>query len=146
MKNTFYPQNRQPFRRMDRCARSSDRRGAVMIAVLVCLGVAMSLLTVMASRMMLTHRQIRRQAVNNQAQLLCQAGIDRAKKNLQDDSSKDSYNGETWRIPADELGDRGAAEVTIAVERGMTATITARFPLDDQMETKFQRTITIDGE
>ena len=124
--------------------RKEPRRGATLIAVLVCLGVAAMLLTTMASRMMLTHRQIQRQVAFDQTYWLCESGVDRA---LQQMDINADYFGETWQVPSSELGDRGDAEIRITVQPTddgqRTVTVVARFPLNNQLQMQSIKKTTI---
>ena len=80
-------------------------RAMISVAVLVCLLVIMlicaSLLRLVQSRRAL----IRNEERKLQADWLVESGLDRAAARLGDDPS---YRGETWTIPADELGGQGA--------------------------------------
>jgi type II secretory pathway component PulK len=108
------------------------RRGVVVVAAVVAFAIAATFLfyllknTLDQQRQMLTHRQ------EIQADWLAAAGIDRALAKLK---QSPDYNGETWRVPADELSDTAAAEVVIQIEdsnlfnqRKITAQ--ANYPLD----------------
>lgn len=104
----------------------------VVVAAVVAFAIAATFLfylmknTLDQQRQMLTHRQ------EIQADWLAAAGIDRALAKLK---QSPDYNGETWRVPADELSDTAAAEVVIQIEdsnlfnqRKITAQ--ANYPLD----------------
>lgn len=92
---------------------TSARRGAALVMAVVALTVCSVLLfyllkgTLDTQRQMLTHRH------EVQADWLATAAIDRARATLRQSSN---YTGETWQIPADQLGDTAAAEVIIKVE------------------------------
>lgn len=121
-----------------------QRRGAVLIAVVACLAVALALLTAMVSSAMLTHRQIRRQAIADQSHYLCQAATARAMQQLKTNSD---FERDEWNIPAAELGGQGDAKVTVVTlttdDGRRTFKIVARFPLSSTLETETTRIITI---
>jgi hypothetical protein len=61
----------------------------------------------------LERRQLRSQQRRLQAELLADAGLERAAAQL---IANPEYTGETWQIGADELAGSGSAVVTIRVE------------------------------
>lgn len=126
-------------------ASRNERRGAVLVAVVVCLAVALAMITAMAACMMLTQRQVRRQAVADQSHFLCEAAAERAFEKIKDDPK---FEDDVWEIPASELGDRGAAKVTVHVESApdgkRTLEIATHFPVGSNLEMETTRTITIE--
>lgn len=122
-----------------------DRRGAVLVAVLVCLAVALAMITAMAACMMLTEKQVRRQAVADQSHFLCEAATVRAFQKLKDDPD---FQDDVWEVPASELGDHGAAKVTVHVASTpngkRSLEIATQFPLGSNLEMETTRTITIE--
>lgn len=117
----------------------SSRRGTLLLAVLVCLIVATSLLTAMVQSALASRRQVRSLARLAQVELLLQSGFDRAVAQMTADSA---YRGETWRLPAELLAPvslgavspgnssspggasgAGGAEVTIQIEPSPAAEI-----------------------
>ncbi|MHB1036495.1 MAG: hypothetical protein ACYC35_17490 [Pirellulales bacterium] len=93
--------------------RSGRRRGAVMVAVLVCLAVAgvvyVALLqTVATERRAMVARQERLQAV-----WLADSGTARAVAQL---ALSPDYKGETWKLSAENLGAPDGAAVTIEIQ------------------------------
>jgi type II secretory pathway pseudopilin PulG len=100
----------------ERCGRAmirKRRRGLVSVAVLIALFViglvCASLLRVALSRRSEVGREERRL----QAGWLAESGMDRAVARL---LASGDYAGETWEVPAGDLGGRGAATVAIRVE------------------------------
>ncbi len=94
-------------------SRLRDRRGAIVLIVMICL-LVIAMIGASMAKVALAHRkQIRHEQIHRQARWLAEAGIERAAAKLQDDSG---YEGETWSIDAVELAERGAADVTIRVE------------------------------
>src|SRR5688500_11477960 len=79
---------------------NGNRRGAVLVAVLVVMMVASLLLGAMLRTNRDEHRLLRIYQQRLQAQELAQAGLERAAARLAGD---DAYAGEIWQIPAAEL-------------------------------------------
>ena len=98
---------------MSRIRRNIDRRAVVLLSVLVCLGVAMMLFLAWLKTAALERGQLRAQQDRVQAEILADAGLDRAGAQLH---AASDYSGETWQIGADSFAGRGAASVTIRVE------------------------------
>ncbi len=91
---------------------SLPRRGAALLIVitlllLVGVGIGLALRTNIAARL-----EARRAAAGIQAEYLARAGFDLAATRLQ---TAPAYTGETWRIPAEQLTGRDAAQVVIEV-------------------------------
>ena len=90
------------------------RRGLVSVAVLVALFVigliCAGLLKVAFARRVEVAMEERRL----QAGWLAESGVDRALARL---NTSGDYTGETWELPAEDLGGRGAATVAIQVEK-----------------------------
>ena len=100
----------------------SNRRGTLLLAVLVCLMVATSLLTAIVQSALTSRRHVRSLARLAQVELLLQSGLDRAQSQL---ALQPEYLGETWRIEAEAFtgsaeADRttamGGAEITIRID------------------------------
>ncbi|HEY6565741.1 MAG TPA: hypothetical protein VIY86_14730, partial [Pirellulaceae bacterium] len=116
------------------------RQASVLVAVMVCLALITALIGAMAQRAILAARQcqFRQRAV--QTRWLVEAGLERAVFQIQHDRA---YAGETWQIPAAELGGPHTAEVSISfmtTESPATITVRARYPSEDP--TAVQRTET----
>lgn len=115
----------------------SRRRGGALIIALVLLTVA-SLLGVVVVRSVIAHaRQLQRTPWRLQAEALVEAGLNRAAVQL---ATAPNYAGETWLIPAADLGDRFAARVEI---RGDAAglTVTVLYPDRDADRVQVTRTL-----
>lgn len=91
---------------------AAQRRGAVSIWAIVCLvfvtavGATLGRMALMGSRHVVQERR------HSQAEWLAQSGWSLAVAQLQRDAA---YKGETWEIPAAELGGADAGRVTIEV-------------------------------
>ncbi len=92
-----------------------QRRGAVLIVSLVCLVIVMALVSTMLVGAMRSSRQLRVERDLVQCELLLQAGLDRAARDLAANPAR--YSGETLDIPASEIGGSAAGRVTIEVTR-----------------------------
>lgn len=131
----------------------TSRRGTLLLAVLVCLIVATSLLTAMVQSALASRRQVRSLARLAQVELLLQSGFDRAVAQITADSE---YRGETWRLPAVSLAAEslaaaspgaaspgvggspsgaGGAEVTIQIEPSPAAEIASTDGAPSQVAT-----------
>ena len=89
---------------------NNDRRAVVLMSVLVCMAVAMVLFLAWLKTAAMERRQLIAQQDRVQAELLADAGLDRAAAQLQ---STSDYSGEIWQIGAETFAGRGAATVTI---------------------------------
>jgi len=120
----------------------SRRSGLVSVAVLVALFViglvCAGLLKVAFARRAEVGMEERRL----QAGLLADSGVDRAVVRLQ--ASVD-YGGETWEVPAEDLGGRGAATVAIQVEKiadrpeGRRVRVRADYPIGSSLRCRQSR-------
>jgi hypothetical protein len=90
-----------------------NRRGLVLTAALVCLVVSMAIIGTMLKAALTARRQLHTERDVRQAELLLQAGFDRAASKLAADST---FNGDTWELTADEIIGRGTARVTTKIE------------------------------
>jgi Tfp pilus assembly protein PilX len=122
---------------------SRERRGAVIVASLVCMLVVMAILGAMLRGTLRNFRQMRSERDLRQAELLLEAGSQRAAHKLAADSN---YRGETWNLPADAIAGAGEGRVTIEVTptAGTTpsnAKIVAEYPLGGQ--TSIRRSLVV---
>ncbi len=96
-----------------RAMRRTVRRGAVMIAAVVCVAVAAAVF-VSALKIASAQRQrMETELWQLQAAWLAESGLDRAAQRL---AAKPEFTGETWSISAERLGGPYAAVVRIRVE------------------------------
>ena len=91
----------------------SRRRGAVLVMVLVCMMVALVILTSLVKLAAAGRRMTDRQAWQVQASWLAESGLERAAWRLAADAD---YAGETWTLSADQMAAADAAVVRIEVE------------------------------
>lgn len=92
---------------------NSRRRGAVLVMVLVCMMVALVILTSLVKLAAAGRRMTDRQAWQVQATWLAESGLERAAWRLAADAN---YKGETWTLSADQMAAADAAVVRIEVE------------------------------
>src|SRR4051812_24270557 len=90
------------------------RRGAVTVFVLICLIVITIISGVLLRIGLFERRRIRAEERRLQAEWLVESGLERGARRLA--GSRGEYRGETWDIPASELGGQDPARVTITVE------------------------------
>src|SRR5436305_5654399 len=91
---------------------SSDRRGTVLIAALVCLSIVLAMLGSMLLSALRRGREMHAERDRRQCELLLQAGVDRAAYRLTKESS---YRGETWTLEPSEITGQSAGLVTIQI-------------------------------
>jgi type II secretory pathway component PulK len=90
----------------------SNRRGVVLMLLIVALAVACMLAVELAQSIALRGRAQQTNERHAQAAAIAHAAVERAAARLYDDSA---YTGETWNVSADDLGGKAAARVTIEV-------------------------------
>ena len=94
-----------------------DRDGSVVVVVLVCL-MALAMIGAASLRVALDERRvIRADEGRLQAEWLMRSGLERAVFRL---AEEDTYEGETWEIPADAASGRAPAVVRIVVAKDDT--------------------------
>ena len=87
--------------------------GIVLVAVLVALTVASVVFGSLLAAGTQQRRYLRQQQTRLQATVLAESGVERAAARLVSDAE---YAGETWRVPAEEIGGKHAGRVEILVE------------------------------
>jgi len=120
---------------------SRERRGTVIVAALVCMLVVMAILGAMLRGTLRNFRQMRNERNLRQAELLLEAGSQRAAYKLAADTN---YHGETWNLLTEALAGAGEGRVTIeimpAAQAGLrNAKVLAEYPLGGQ--TSIRRSI-----
>jgi Tfp pilus assembly protein PilV len=120
------------------CRRRSGMAVLIVLVILLVFGVAMSLAmqTNLAAR-----AEARRAAARLQAEYLATAGLELAQSRLNGDAD---YAGETWQVPAEEIGGSDRAEVRIEIAsvaeqpEQRRVTVLAVYPLDDDVARRHQ--------
>jgi type II secretory pathway component PulK len=119
----------------------------VIIVFLVCLAVAAAMIAATARIALTAHRATQTASWNEQARLLAESGVERAAAKLAADAA---YAGETWTIPAAELGGQDGGVVRIQVkpaadnEKRRTLSIQADFPEDPVNYARQEKEINLD--
>jgi len=136
---------RQPFQGSSRQRSRRQRRGAVIIAALVCLVIVVAMLGVMLRAALLAQRQLHVERDRRQCELLLEAGLDRAARDL---AQQADYRGEIWKLPASEVLGTAAGQVTIAVahpadRQPLQISVTAEYPLGSEHSIRRSRTILV---
>ena len=93
--------------------RSVARRGAVLVAAMVCVLILALMSAALLRTVSLAREQSRAEARRIQAECLADAGVERTVARLR---SEPKFEGETWDIQADELQATASATVAIHVE------------------------------
>jgi Tfp pilus assembly protein PilX len=91
---------------------SAKRRGGILVLALICLVLAAALIGTVLRQVQLQRRQIAQHDRRLQAEWLAESGLERAAARLRADPA---YAGETWSVPASELGGTDAGEVIVHV-------------------------------
>ena len=73
----------------------SRSRGSILICVLVCLGIAASIMLVSVRSSLRVRRQMRNETQLEQTRWLLEAGVKRGASRLREDPA---YRGETWQV------------------------------------------------
>jgi len=92
--------------------RRRARSAATLLLVVISLIVITLIYGAMLRRLAIGNRQIKQRARKSQATVLADSAIERAVFALRSDSD---YRQETWKVSAEELGGRFAAQVEIEV-------------------------------
>jgi hypothetical protein len=125
------------------------RHGMVLIMMLVCLAIASVLLIVGVKLAVTSHSVTRNFGWMAQSQLLVESGLQRAAAQLASDAD---YSGETWKIPAADLGGSDAGLVKIEVKtvadksNRRLVNVEADFPDDPQDRVRYQKELTLEIE
>jgi hypothetical protein len=115
------------------------------VAALVCLVVVMGILGSMLKGTLLAHRQLHSERDLRQTELLLQAGSERARFRL---ANETNYRGETWNLPSDAIANNAQGRVTIEVSPGngqatRKVQIAAEYPLGAETSIRRSRTFQI---
>ncbi len=122
------------------------RKGSVLVIVLISLLVATMLGASLIRTVLIRHRQMHVLACQQQALWLAEAGVQRAFREL---AKTPDYDGETWEVPPDALGEGNEGEVTIDVLKtedvpeGRLVRVRVQFDTGATTPTGFQREVTL---
>ena len=130
-----------------RAPSGTRRRGAVLMTVMVCLALALAI-GAAALRAGVARRGVAKGEERRlQAAWLAESGLERASARL---AEAPDYDGETWEVPADDLGGRDAGAVLIRVEpaegqpRRRLVRVRADYPTDPSRRARVSKSATID--
>jgi len=134
MKSQLHPQLDRP-----------HRRGAVLVAALVCLLIVMAMLSSMLQGALRARRQLHVERDLRQTELLLQAGVERAVFRLAGESG---YRGETWTLPADAIVGSEAGRVSVEITRSAAeepwqVRVVAEYPVGRETSIRRSRTFTV---
>lgn len=125
----------------------ADRRGLVLLVVMVCL-LIISVAGGSALKIALTQRrQMQREQLRCQAEWLADAAVSRGAARLQNDPA---YEGEAWKVSAAQLGTGHAAAVDIRVAATDEAShrrevsVVVDYPDQTDQRARASRTISVD--
>ncbi len=93
--------------------RTSRRRGAALLAAIVCVSIAAAVMIGIAHVATQAYREVGLEQCRLQAGWILESGVDRAAAQLAADGD---YAGEIWSLPPEEVGGRYDGEVRIHVE------------------------------
>lgn len=125
--------------------RVPSRRGAILVVALVCLVIVMALVGVLLQGTLRARRQLHAERDRRQAELLLQAGLDRAALRA---AGQADYSGESWELPAESIAGSGAGLVTIEAARQAESAlwkihVVAEYPAGSELSIRRSRTILV---
>lgn len=123
--------------------RRSKRAGYLLVVVLACLSLVMALTIAALQTALRMRREVRKQHLVSQTNLLCETGLARAAHRQLDPN----YSGETWLPPIPEFPGKQAEVRIVLLERGPTRTTVQVTAVLEDMQTKnnrVQRSLTTD--
>jgi hypothetical protein len=119
----------------------------MIVPVLVCFVLILMISAALLRRVEAERGLSRQEQRRLQAEWLAEAGLDRAAARL---SQKREYSGETWEVPAEELGGYEAGRVSITVEAPKGApsrravTVVADYPVAVEHRARERRALLIE--
>jgi type II secretory pathway component PulK len=123
----------------------NQRRGVVMIVVIVCVVVATVICGLLLKMAVLGRETADAQHRSEQARWLAEAGIERAAARLAADAR---YSGETWTLPPAELPRGGQVRIAVETPPGTPARrlvrVVAQYPDDPRYGCRCQKEIMVD--
>jgi type II secretory pathway pseudopilin PulG len=128
----------------NRSVHESRRRGLVSVAVLIGL-IIIGLICAGLLKVAFARRsEVALEERRLQAEWLAESGLERASSRL---ATSGDYSGETWEIPSEDLGGRGAAKVVIEISRiadqadHRKVRVQADYPSESSLRTRQSREI-----
>ncbi|HEY2415535.1 MAG TPA: hypothetical protein VGI40_25055 [Pirellulaceae bacterium] len=125
--------------------RQRHRQGAILIVALVCLAIVMALIGGMLLCALRSTRQLRSERDLRQCELLLAAGIARATHQF---ATASDYRGETWQLPAEQVSNNAAGEVTIRLNPDAASNqpqieVIAEYPAGSETSVRRSQTIPV---
>lgn len=111
------------------------RNGYMLVAVFACLSLVMALTIAAVQTALLMRREVRKQHIVSQANLLCEAGFTRASNRRQDPE----YVGETWSPTLPELPGKRTEVSIVFLERSPTRSLVQVTAVIDDIHAKNNR-------
>jgi hypothetical protein len=123
--------------------RRRRRYGAALVAIIALFAISLALFGLWAQNSIRMRQQLATRQLRWQAERLAEAGLARATARLYADAV---FRDETWKLPADQLQDRHAAEVRIRVvpdeNRGVSLLeATAVYPIEAARSAKVTKRV-----
>lgn len=124
------------------------RRGAALVAVLVCLILVSMYATHMLRSAVQQNRQDRAMWQQCQSMWLAEAAIERGVAQLQQSAD---YRGETWDVSAEQLSSQRAGRATIQVHRPEessadgTIEVLVDYPSDSRHRQRYRKQVSLSG-
>ena len=115
--------------------RRTRRTGYLLVAVLACLSLVMALTIAAVQTALRMRREVRKQHIVSQANLLCEAGLSRASHRRQDPE----YAGETWSPSLLEFPGKQTEVNIVFLERSSTRSLVQVTAVIDDIHTKNNR-------
>ena len=126
-------------RRTTKPGKSATRRGAVLVAAMVCVLILSLMTAALLRTVAIARQQARAEARRMQAELLADAAMERTVAQLRSDAK---YTGEKWDISAADLQASSPAAVEIEVkptDDAWAVRIQADFPVDASIRARAVR-------
>lgn len=123
-------------------ANARPRRGIALLAAIVCVSVATAVICGLVHLATQAYRETQLQQRREQADWIAESGSERALAQLY---ANPEYSGERWSLPADAIGGRHDAQVTIQVEplegqeNWRSVRIVANYPLEPSLRVRQTR-------
>ena len=127
-------------------AQQPNRRGVILIALMVFLAVAMMIVISWLKLAGVERRQLRSLQSRAQAEWLAESALNRAAARIAADPT---YRGETWKLDSADIGGRDAGEVLIRVEpvadssNLKNVTVQADYPVDPAHRNRRTKTVVV---
>jgi hypothetical protein len=127
---------------------SAPRRGAILVVIIVCFALAATLFVLLAGSAVAERRAAETRYWSLQAQWLAEAALERAAARLATDAK---YDGETWTVPAEQLGGNRPGVVKIGIDRSdvdhpgrRLVRVEAHYPDDPKHRCRWEKQVAME--